>query len=247
MWRGFEHGRAWLAPTGVLLALIVLVPPAGVAAGHYVYVQAVQFAVLATVAPALIVLGAPWKKLITASSLNWLANARSHRSSARFSWLALLCYLALIIVWRLPVSVNALVQNPGLTVLEAFSLVACGCALWLELVESPPFLPRINRPLRAAFAAVPMWTIWAGAYIMAFSRTAWFSAYAQRPGHGLSVAVDQQVAAGVLWAIPAFCFVPVVYFALITWLRDSNYPDDELRREPAAESGLPRPPRGWRA
>ncbi len=240
-----ELWRPWLAPAAVLLALAVLVPPAGAAARQYVFVQAMQFAVLATVVPALIVLGAPWK-LIGRLPLDRLAAARSHRSSVRLSWLALLSFIALTVIWRLPVSVNALVRDPALTVAEALSLTVAGCGLWLELVESPPFLPRINRPLRAAFAALPMWTIWVAAYIMAFSHTAWFPVYAYRYVHGLSIAADQQVAAGVLWAFPAVCFIPVVYFALITWLRDSSYPDDELRRAPAAGSGLARPPRGWR-
>jgi hypothetical protein len=62
----------------------------------------------------------------------------------------------------------------------------------------------------------------------------------------LGVAADQQLAAGLLVVIPGIFCVPVVYFALITWLRDSSYPDDELRRPPAL-SGLPKPPRGWRA
>jgi len=247
MWNRVWRRRPWLTPAGVVLALAVLVPPVGTLARQYVYVQAAQFAVLATLAPALIVLGAPWKKLIGAERLERLANARSHRAPGMSSWLILAGNLALIVAWRLPVTVNALVRDPVLTVVEAASLVTIGCALWLELAESPPFLPAISRPVRALFAALPMWTIWASAYIMAFSRTAWFSVFAHATGGGLSIAVGQQVAAGILWAIPAVCCIPVVYFSLITWLRDSNYPDDELRRVPAVDSGLPRPPRGWRA
>jgi cytochrome c oxidase assembly factor CtaG len=147
--------------------------------------------------------------------------------------------------------VNALVRYPVLTVAEAVSLIAAGCALWLELVDSPPFLPMIGRPLRAAFAALPMWVIWASAYIMAFSHTVWFTAFRRRADvGGLSIAADQQIAAGLLWAITGLCFVPVVYVSLITWLRDTSDPDHELRRVPetggTAGPPMPRPPRGWR-
>jgi hypothetical protein len=57
-------------------------------------------------------------------------------------------------------------------------LVAAGSALWLGLVESPPSLPALPRPLRAVFAAVAMWTIWVLAYILGFSQVAWFRAHA---------------------------------------------------------------------
>jgi cytochrome c oxidase assembly factor CtaG len=240
-----ERWRPWLSPVGVLLAVVMLVPPVGSAASQYVFVQAAQFSVFAFAVPALIVLGAPWRRA-RGRRLDRLAAGRSHRRSGWYPMLALVVFLALIVAWRLPACVNAMVRDPALTVAEAVSLIGAGCALWLELIESPPFLPRLGRPLRAFFAAVPMWTTWAGAYIMAFSHAAWFSAYAGR-GHGLSVAADQQIAAVVLWVISALCAIPVVYVALITWLRDASYAEDELRRSPVVAAGLPRPPRGWRA
>lgn len=238
--------RPWLALTGAVAALAVLLPPVATLARHYVLAQALQFAVLATVAPALIVLGAPWRG-------TWwqrLATTRSHRRSAHAAWVTLIGFIVIAVAWRLPVAVNALVKDPALTVAEAASLILAGGLLWLELAESPPFLPRIARPLRAAFAALPMWVIWASAYIMAFSHTIWFTAFAHRAGGGLSVVADQQIAAGLLWAIPGLCFVPVVYVSLITWLRDTSDLDHELGRvsagsEPVAPS-MPRPPRGWR-
>jgi len=154
------------------------------------------------------------------------------------------------ITWRLPVTVDATVRHPVLTVAEAATLIVAGCALWLELVQSPPLLPTISKPLRAALAALPMWTIWAVGYILGFSHAAWFTAFVHVPGHGLGTIADQEIAAFLLWAIPGLCFVPVVYVALITWLRDTADADDELREiqadRPRAEPGMPRPPRGWR-
>ena len=138
--------------------------------------------------------------------------------------------------------VNALVREPVWTVVEAVTLVGAGCGLWLDLVESPPFRPRISRPLRAAFAAIPMWAIWASAYIMGFSHAAWFSAIGHRTG--LGTAADQQIAAGLLFAIAGVSFVPVVYVSLMTWLRESAGAGDELPA--AAGPAMPRPPRGWR-
>ena len=244
-----------LALAGVALATGVLVPPGGLAARHYVFAQAVQFGVLAVITPALVVLGAPWQFAAAvspgrhANTARRIANARSHRARDVRVWLPLLMFIAIALVWRLPVVVDVLVRFPAVAFAEAISLLVAGGALWLELVESPPFLPRIPRPLRAAFAALAMWAIWASAYIMGFSRNAWFSALAQRAGHGLSTIADQEIAVALLWAIPGLCFAPVVYASLIRWLRDSGDPDDELRgmADGQAVPRLPRPPRGWRS
>ena len=139
---------------------------------------------------------------------------------------SLLVFIGVLIVWRLPVTVNALATQPGLVVAEMVTLVAAGSALWLQLVESPPLLPRLSRPLRAVFAALAMWTIWILAYILGFSQVAWFRAYLQP---GVNPVIDQEIATGIMWAVSAICFVPVVYVTALTWLRDTSDPDDELR------------------
>lgn len=266
----FTRVRPWLTAIGGLLALAVLLPPVGTEARRYVFAQAVQYAVLATAVPALVVLGAPWRlgprapsrlagepaplarnEAATMRLVDRIAVARSHRRPGTARCLVILIgFIALAVFWRLPLAVNAMVTSPVLTVVEAVTLLVVGVALWLELVESPPLLPRIARPLRAAFAAVPMWTIWATAYIMGFSHAVWFTALGHRPRSGLRVIADQELAAVVLWAIPGLFFIPVVYFSLITWLRDTADPDDELRDVPSADGQArpraPRPPRGWR-
>ena len=122
--------------------------------------------------------------------------------------------------------------------LEMATLVAAGSVLWLELVESPPSLPALPRPLRAVLAAVAMWTIWVLAYILGFSEVAWLRAYAH--GAGPSPVADQEIATGIMWAVPALCFVPVVFVTALTWLKD---PDEELRAIVAAERPQPRPGR----
>lgn len=244
--------RPRLALIGLVLGVGVLVPPAGHIVRQYVFAQAIQFAVLAIVVPALVVLGAPWRLLARGRGLpefiDRLAIWRSHVPHPGRSWLVLVAFIAVSLAWRLPAAVNAMVRNPALTFAEAVTLVAAGCALWLELADSQPLLSPISRPQRAAFAALPMWAIWASAYVMGFSRTAWFAALAHPPGHGLSTVADQQIAAAVLLAIPGLCFVPVIYVSLMVWLSDSADPDDELRSVPPARPEPPRlrPPRGWR-
>jgi cytochrome c oxidase assembly factor CtaG len=241
-----------------VLIVACLVPPAGTYARRYVFVESLQFAAFATAIPALLVLGAPWRRLSSIRPMGRLfgglgalrrPDAGRRRGSGFLPGAAvLLAYMAALIAWRLPASVDALANLPGLAVLEMASLVAVGSALWLELVESPPLLPRLSRPLRAVFAAVAMWTIWILAYILGFSHVAWFGAYTHP---GLSSVADQQLATGTLWAVPAFCFVPVVYVAAMTWLKDTEDPDEGLRelvhaeKPQAGRARWPRPPRGW--
>jgi cytochrome c oxidase assembly factor CtaG len=250
--------KSWLAVAAAVLVLLSLIPPAGIYARRYVFAESLQFVVFATVVPALLVLGAPWRLLFPrrfsgprADEGSRAGRAARPRGGSGFlrGVAVLLAFVAVVIAWRLPVTVDALATQPGLAVAEMATLVAAGGALWLELVESPPLLPRLARPLRALCAALAMWTIWILAYILGFSHVAWFPAYVH-PG-GLSPVVDQEIATGILWAVPALCFIPVVYVTALTWLRDSEDPDEALRAIVQAQPGQPksgrwpRPPRGW--
>jgi cytochrome c oxidase assembly factor CtaG len=262
----WPRGRTWLAAVAVILILICLLPPAGTLARRYVFAESLQFVLFAAAIPALLALGAPWRLLGFVGRPGWQgwqvlrawagrrawAERRQNRAGrrgfgARRGLAMLLAFIAAVIAWRLPVSVDALATVPGLAVAEMVTLGGAGLALWVELVESPPLLPRLSRPMRAFCAAMAMWTIWILAYILGFSQVAWFTAYSHP---GLSSVADQEIATGVMWAVPALCFAPVVFVAALTWLKDTEDPDEGLRA--LASAGQPqrsgrrlRPPRGW--
>jgi cytochrome c oxidase assembly factor CtaG len=258
--------RGWLAVAAAVIAAVCLLPPVGTLALRYVYVESLQFVLFATAVPALFVLSAPWHPLRltrlvarrgsgpagAGGGLRRLRIPKSRRAAFIRGVVVLLVYMGMVVLWRVPPTVNALQTHPGLAVLELVTLLAAGSALWLELVESPPLLPRLLRPQRAAFAALAMWTIWTVAYILGFSKVAWYSAYPHHAG-GLGVIADQQIATGIMWAIPGLCFIPVVYVTAMTWLRDTEDPDQGLREIVRAEGPepstgrWPRPPRGWTA
>ena len=256
------RGRSWLALAAVVLILGMLLPPVGTYARHYALAEALQYVVFAVAVPALLVLGSPWR-LVGLSRRPGANSGRSpglaydltrpRRPGAARAVAVLVAFVALVIAWRVPVLLSALARNRGLAVAEMMTLGAAGSALWLELVPSPPLLPGLSRPQRAAMAAASMWAIWVLAYITGMSKVAWPAAYSHVTGHGLSSAADQQFAVAVMWAVPALCFAPVIYGVIIAWLRDSSDPDEELREAGAGApagsglSGLPRPPRGWRS
>jgi cytochrome c oxidase assembly factor CtaG len=242
--------RWWLAAGAAVLITLSLVPPAGTYARRYVLVESLQFGVFAVAGPALLVLGAPWRPLRLAGLMRRSGPWRGGRAAFLRGVAVLLAFMGTVVAWRLPPCVNALATYPGLAVLELVTLGAAGTMLWLELAESPPLLPRLTRPVRAVFAALSMWTIWILAYILGFSQTVWFAAYSHP---GLSAVADQEIATGIMWAVPAVCFIPVVYVTALTWLRDTEDPDEGLRaaaqaQDPQSGPGRwPRPPRGWGA
>lgn len=269
MHRLMDRTRPWLAVAGAALSLAVLLPPAEGYARRYAFVQAIQFVIFAVAGPALLVLGRPARRAGPAGDLPgrrglpaWPRPPRTAarpqaatRPADRAAALRLLAFLAAVICWRLPVVLDTLSRDPVLTVAEMASLVAAGGGIWLELAGAAASRPPLPRPLRAAMAAVAMWTIWVIAYITGMS-----GAISVAPAHGnavasaVSAAADRQLAVGVMWAIPAICFVPVVYAMLLTWLSAREDPDQELSQltalSPPAVPGpgrAPRPPRGWRA
>jgi len=235
------HGRPWLAAAGA--ALLV----AGLAieglARRYVIAESAQFVVFAMVAPALLVLGAPWRLLRLYAPLERLAAARRRRTSFVRAGGFLVVFIAVTVAWRLPPVMDALASHPMLVVAELITLLAAGTCLWLELVSSPPLSPRLPNPHRAAVAALAMWSIWAVAYALGLSSHPVFHGY-DPAGGGLSAVADQQITVALVWAVSAFCFVPVVFVTLLTWLSAGDNPDEELQRLARDERQHP-VVRGW--
>jgi cytochrome c oxidase assembly factor CtaG len=239
-----DRRSAWLAACGVLLVILAILPPAGTLAGRYEWVEALQFAIFAVVGPALVVTGAPWRTVrVRPSTLDRLATGRRRHPELLRSLGFLGCDLALIVLWRTPAAVDALLSRRWLVGVEAASLLVVGAGLWLELVESPPLAPRSPYPRRAALAALAMWTIWTIAYVEAMSTAPWYQAFHHVAGSGLSASADHQLSAAVLWAVTAAAFMPVIFWNLVQWLRNEDDPDDELyrllREERRRSAGVP--------
>jgi cytochrome c oxidase assembly factor CtaG len=246
--QGFGRLRPLLLPGGVALALIMVLPPFGSYARQNAVAQAFQFVVFAAAAPALLVLGWPARLTLASRSVpairHWqrIPPGLARRPAVR-AWAALLPSLALIIVWRVPAVLATIGRHPVLPALELVTLVAAGCALWAELAGPRVARDPLPRPLRATMAAVEMWSIWAIAYITGMSTTGLARVQAAVPDH--------QLAVGVMWAVPALCYVPVVFATMMSWLgghEETPDPAVGLLADPAWPDPGSRlqPPRGWR-
>jgi cytochrome c oxidase assembly factor CtaG len=240
--------RRTLVVLAVLLLVGALVPPLSTLARRVEALEALQFALLAIGVPALVVLGAPWRFMGLAARNPGGADSegvavleqpkgadraaaarRRHPELARsFAYLGL--DVGLVVAWRSPASVDALARHWWLAPLEAVSLVTVGVGLWLELLESPPFVPRLARPKRMALAALAMWTFWVTAYLVGLSHASVYRSYAHVVGRDLSVAADQALTTGILWLTSLCAFVPVIFLNLVLWLRSDEDPDDALYR-----------------
>jgi cytochrome c oxidase assembly factor CtaG len=247
------RGRPWLAAAGVALVGAAL----GVTglARRYIAVESAQFVVFAMAAPALIVLGAPWRLLRLSrpaepepgppgtAPFDRLAAARREQTSFLHAAAFLAVFIAACVAWRLPPVVDALARHPALVAVELVTLLAAGIGLWLELANSLPLAPRLPRPHRAAIAALAMWSTWAAAYALGLANHAVFHGY-DGPGSSLSAVADQEITVALVWAVSACCFMPVVFVALLSWLSASDNPDEELQRLARDDRQLP-VVRGW--
>jgi Cytochrome c oxidase caa3 assembly factor (Caa3_CtaG) len=224
----------WLTVAGIALIAACLVPPLSVLARRYLFVESITFCVFALAAPALVALGVTLRP--DASGAGRLLP----RGSARLATLSyLIAWVVLCLFWRLPSVLDGLARHPVLVLPEALTLGAAGLGLWLQLVPAPVAAPRRPRPERALVAALAMWSIWVIAYLLGFANDSVVHAYDQAGGH-LGTVADQEITAFVLWAAAAAAFLPVMFTALFTWLKDSSGPAGEPGRR-APGTGV----RGW--
>jgi Cytochrome c oxidase caa3 assembly factor (Caa3_CtaG) len=245
--RLLQRGRPWLTAVAVALALVAVLPPAATYARQYATARALQFAIFAVLTPALLGLGMRPR----AAGPRRLTGGRADMGPppARAAAWRLLPFMGLVIIWRLPAMLDALARTPALSAAELVTLAGAGLGLWRAIAgrTEPGPLPR---PLRAAMAAAAMWTIWIIAYVTGMA-AATLTPGTAPAARALGSAVDRQLAAAVLWAVPAICFTPVVYYMLVTWLGDRDKEEEEqlaLTGPGPAGPVLPggRPARDWR-
>ncbi len=243
-----ESRRLLSLVAAAVLFVVCFLPPLASWSRRYEFAEALVFGLLAVAVPALVVAGAPWRRLRLADRsapsdealmttpvgdlrpVDRLAlGRRRHLEIVRTVAFAIL-FLGVAVLWRIPLTVDALRHHPWLLPIEALMLVATGIGLWCELIESPPLVPRLSRPHRIALAAISMWTIWVLAYLVGMAHGSWYTAYPHYAGRGLSTSADQQLTTGVLWFVSGCAFIPVVYWNLMRWLQAEENPDDELHR-----------------
>jgi cytochrome c oxidase assembly factor CtaG len=219
-----DEARQWLLLGSAILLVVSLTPPLASLASRYLVAESLQYCLLLIVVPALACVGAPWRLLGFGPLAEQLAARRAQRSKLSHAAVTLVPALGVAIAWRTAALVDRIAHDRWLVLCEAVTLVPAGLAIWVELVGSPPLLPRLPAHARIAVAAVSMWTVWGLAFLVGLSNNPTYPAYALSH-RAFSISADQQFAAGLMWLIPALAFMPMFFFNLMAWLRRDNGAD----------------------
>ncbi len=246
---GWPRPRAQVARSvayqaGLLLALLAVVSPMGYWSYRFIWVRNLQDVVLAIAAPALIVLGAPWRPLRRGLGLGGRLNRPDQRTAgaaggdepagdeaAGRTWppgwravpiLVTVVFCAIWWLWHLPAPFDAALRSSALYAVEVVSYLTAGILLWLQLIESPPLRPQLA-PLRRVVLVLAVAT--SGTVlglIRVYSAGLVYPAYLGFRHHVLSVVADQQVGGAVLWVIPLVPLSVLAVALAIGWLQDEE-------------------------
>jgi putative membrane protein len=221
---------------GLLLVLVALVSPVGFLADRYIWIRALQFLLLALVAPGLIVLGAPSQAL--AAAVRPRRGGPGHaggspvpgasRVAARPPWLLARPILAVIVVniiwlgWQVPALFDAARASSGLAWAEHGTCLLAGIAFWLQIIGSRPWSPpaRPLRRLELVVGTVGAMTILG--MVLVFGSHVIYPGYDNSAHHLMTVLDDQQLAGAVLWmgSLPPLLCGAVAL--LMRWLSDED-------------------------
>jgi cytochrome c oxidase assembly factor CtaG len=231
--------RAAACQAGLLLALLAVVSPMGYWSYRFIWARNLQDVILAIVAPALIVLGAPWRPLSrglrldrrprrrdqrTARDADDDDGARRDRPAGWRPWpiAVAVAFCAIWWAWHAPAPFGAALHSSAVYALEVASYLAAGVLLWLQLVDSPPLRPQLSPLRRVALLLCVAASGTVLGLIRVYSSGLAYPAYLGFRHHVLSVVSDQQVGGAVLWVIPLVPFSIVAIALAVRWLNEDE-------------------------
>jgi cytochrome c oxidase assembly factor CtaG len=236
------RGACFLA--GVASIVIVLAPTFDRWADELLWAHMLQHVVLMSFAPPLIVLGAPWlpvwrglplglRRPLARFAVGLPGIVRAGFRSLRDPYVVFVLASVDLAVWHLPALYDLTLRSNGVHYSEHALFVILGLLFWLQVLDSPPFHPRLTALWRAGYTTAGAATGWLLALVLAFAPTPLYPAYAavvHRPG-GISALGDQALAAGVMLGIGAIPFSVAVFVQIYQWL-DEEHPPRGRRRAP---------------
>lgn len=218
---------------GLVTIVLALDSPLDDAADKLFWAHMVQHVLLLTVAPPLILFGRPWPRMWRALPLGFRTKvgrglAKSGvgapvRALAR-PLPAFLLFNVTTIVWHIPTLYNATLTYNALHLLEHATFFFTGLLFWARIIDPGPLRPRLEWPLRIAYAGGAMavcsvigfWLVSAPNALIAH-----YVAIAHRPG-GISALDDQQIAGGIMWVPGSISYTIAVIYGFYRWMEPES-------------------------
>jgi len=233
-WRGMCFAA------GLLAVFVALDSPVERLADDWFWAHMLQHVLLMMVAAPLLVLGAPWlpfwrplplglrrrlaRALVKSPSFAWLRHFARLVATPVAAWILFDVNLA---VWHVPALYDLTLRNTGVHYAEHISFVLLGLLFWSQVLDSPPFHPRLSPFGRVIYTAAGSAASWLLAIVLTNATTPLYPP--QSAGHtgGLSPLGDQQLAAGVMLGPGSIPYAIVIFYWLYVWL---GADDSGLRR-----------------
>jgi hypothetical protein len=207
--------RRWCGVAAVGVGLLAVALPWLVGAGRgSITTVTVQLCLAIFASTPLGVLALPGRPGARTPTVDGAERGSVEVSLRALRWLTpLVPFVAVVVLWRAPVVVDALARSPILVAVELPSAAAGALPLWRALVGTPA---RLAASRRLALAMLAAWSTWIVAYVIGFSGDP-YPAFAGLHA-SLGSAGDQELAAGLTFGISALALVPVVFLNLSRWL-----------------------------
>jgi putative membrane protein len=218
---------------GLLLALLALVSPMGYWSHRLVWIRNTQDVVLAFVAPAFIVLGAPWLPLMRGLGLRRAgddAGAGDGAGEDRISqpgWMAVPVLVTVVFnviwwTWHLPGPFDAALRSPAIYAVEVVTYLGAGILFWLQLIGSRPLSPRTAPLSRIPLVVATAASCTVLGMIRAYGPGVAYRAYLGMGHQVTSVVAYQQAGGAILWVFPLLPLSIVAVALAVGWLKEDE-------------------------
>jgi len=242
-----DRWRTIAFASGLLTLVAALDTPIDSEADRLFAVHMAQHVLLLSVAPPLIVLGAPWARIWRplplafrrAAARALVVDPRTRGLRRLVHWLThpvvvWVAYCGNLVLWHVPGLYDATLRSGGVHDLEHALFFGTGILFWAQVIPSAPFHVRLDEPRRALYATLAMLVGWVLAVVLGFARSPLYHPYttlAHRPG-GLSALADQQIAAGVMWVPGSLAFTIAIVLFFYRWIGPDTSPQRRSALEP---------------